>query len=84
MLGVSFWTKDDGEKLVQHILVALSKNKENRNIFYEQIPLAIYKHSYKVYLKQITKDDASEIDTLEDLDNLSKKLSCNKRFTGLY
>lgn len=66
MVGVSYWNKVDGKKLSQDIRLMYA-NKENRGYFWDQVPLELCKENYNVKVRICSPDDASEIDTLDDL-----------------
>lgn len=63
-VGISYWNKEDGNKLSKDIEEAYKKDK---TLFWEQVPLLISKDNYNVSIKQCNKDDVTEIDTYEEL-----------------
>ena len=63
---VSYWTKEDGERLAGHLKEAFQA-PGGRNIFFEAVPLNIYTQEYNVHVRPCTFDDILEIDTLEEL-----------------
>lgn len=66
MVGISYWNKEDGLKLSKHIEEAF-RTPNGRQLFWEQVPLDIFKKDYKVKIKECNDEDIIEIDTLEEL-----------------
>lgn len=62
--GISYWTQEDCIKLRRDLTKAY---KEDDNIFWESIPLDMYKDNYKVEIRQCDKADIMEIDNFYEL-----------------
>ena len=66
-LGISRWTPEDGERLKRHLELEFEK-KNNRNIYWDNIPLLVHADEYRLKIwRQERPDDLIELDTLEDL-----------------
>ena len=65
-IGISYWDEKTASQLV-----SLEKkeffDKNNWDIFWEEIPLNIYKDKFKIQIRKINKDDIVEIDSLDEL-----------------
>ncbi len=71
MFGVSYWTGEDGRRLGEDIPRAF-RQEENRQAFFEAVPLNIFHDHYTVRVRPCTFEDIQEIDTLEELKALDK------------
>lgn len=71
MIGISYTTKNDAEKLRVN-LEEMSKNEKNDQLFWEE---ALFNgpRPIKVFAKEISKDQAFEINTYEQLRELDDK-----------
>ena len=72
MVGISYWNNEDGKKLSKHIEEAFNM-PGGKDLFWEQVPLDIFKDEYKVRIIECEDKDIVEIDTLEELANLDSK-----------
>lgn len=66
MLGISYWDREDGAKLTEHI-DATFKMPGGRDEDWCYVPLVRFKDAYKVYVRECAMDDIEEIDTYEEL-----------------
>ena len=71
MVGISFWSNEDGAKLSKDIAdVYASPGGKER--YWEQVPLVYRKQNYKVELSECFEDDIVEIDTFNELKAIDK------------
>ena len=71
MVGISYWNDTDGKKLSDHIEKTYTM-PGGRERFWEQVPLVVFKDSYKVEIRPCSEDDIVEIDTISDLKKVDK------------
>lgn len=71
MVGISFWSKEDGQKLKEDIEEVFA-TKEGKQLYWEQVPLAICKDRYKVFVRECRFEDIVEIDSFEELQRLDE------------
>lgn len=64
--GFSYWTKEDGRKLREHIPLVYDM-PGGRERFWDQVPLEYFNKEYKVEVRPCTFDDLTEIDTYAEL-----------------
>ena len=69
MVGISYWTEEDGHKLVGDIeqTLAMPGGKER---YWDEVPLTYCADHYDVYVRECTPDDIVEIDTFKELQKL--------------
>ncbi|MBE6563592.1 MAG: phosphocholine cytidylyltransferase family protein [Ruminococcaceae bacterium] len=66
MIGISFWSPEDGEKLSRDLEeVYLGEGGKDR--YWDQVPLHFKKENYKVSVRECKKEDIVEIDSFEEL-----------------
>ncbi len=66
MIGISFWSPEDGEKLSRDLEeVYLGEGGKER--YWDQVPLHFKKENYKVAVRECKKEDIVEIDSFEEL-----------------
>ena len=71
MVGISFWSEEDGKKLVEDIAeVYLSPGGKER--YWEQVPLVYKKERYAVEVRVCRDEDVVEIDTFKELMEIDK------------
>ena len=66
MLGISYWDRNDGAKLCEHI-DATFKMPGGKDEDWCYVPLVSFKDAYKVYVRECAMDDIEEIDTYDEL-----------------
>lgn len=66
LFGVSFWSKEDGERLRRHLTYEF-EIKKNRNIYWDDVALFCYPKEYKLGIREIREGDLMEIDSLAEL-----------------
>lgn len=65
MVGISYWDAEDGKKLSKHLPEAFSE--DGKNLYWEQVPLKVFKSEYKVAVRECKACDIIEIDTFKEL-----------------
>lgn len=70
-VGISYWTKEDGEKLAMDICDKI-KQPGGKEVFWDEVPLKSYKDNYNVYVRECMASDVIEIDTFRELKNFDK------------
>lgn len=66
MLGISYWSREDGARLPAHIDETFSI-PACRNEDWCYVPMFKYKDQYDVYVRPCAEEDIQEIDTFEEL-----------------
>lgn len=66
LLGISFWTQADGRKLRTQLEQAFIRDKL-RDVYWDELPLFLYGGEYKLGVREITRGDCVEVDTLQEL-----------------
>ena len=72
MVGVSFWSPEDGKRLANHLKVIYDR-KDGKQCFWDQVALDFFQDQYKIRVRSCSSWDIAEIDTLVDL----KKVDCS-------
>lgn len=69
MVGISYWTEEDGNKLVGDIekTIAMPGGKER---YWDEVPLTYCANNYEVFVRECSKEDIVEIDTFRELQTL--------------
>lgn len=69
MVGISYWTDEDGRKLVGDIekTINMPGGKER---YWDEVALTYHKDNYDVYVRECSQSDIVEIDTYKDLQKL--------------
>lgn len=65
--GISFWTKEDSEKLRNDYFTVYNEFENGQNYFWDYIPLVLFKDRYNVEIRQCQKSDIIEIDSYHEL-----------------
>lgn len=71
MVGISYWDKEDGAKLKNHIEEAFNM-PGGKERYWEQVALVVFKDQYKVMIKECKAEDIVEIDTFNELKAIDK------------
>lgn len=71
MVGISYWNYEDGMKLQEHIRKAFY-SPGGKELYWEQVPLLIFKDSYSVEVRECHDGDIIEIDTFNELKQIDK------------
>ena len=66
MIGISYWSAEDGRKLREHIARAYEL-PGGRDSYWEQAPLTVFQDQYRVEIVPCTDGDVTEIDTYKEL-----------------
>lgn len=69
MVGISYWTAEDGEKLARHSEKVFNLH-EGKSKYWDEVALSIFKSNYKVKIRECHFEDVTEIDTLEELQTI--------------
>lgn len=64
--GISYWNECDGKRLAEHIRLAYEQ-PGGKELFWEEVPLRIFKSSYHVEILPCSEQDVVEIDTYSEL-----------------
>ena len=71
MIGISYWDKEDGVKLAFDINEAFQM-PGGKELYWEQVPLVVYKKNYQVEVRECMENDVIEIDTFNELKTIDK------------
>ncbi|MBR2749880.1 MAG: NTP transferase domain-containing protein [Clostridiales bacterium] len=71
MVGISYWSKEDGEKLSSDI-GAVYEGPGGKERYWEQVPLVYCRDNYKVAVRECFENDIVEIDTFRELCQIDK------------
>lgn len=66
VIGISYWTEEDGARLVGHIKKVYESPGGKENLW-GQVPLRHYASEYRVSVRECCFDDIVEIDTFKEL-----------------
>ena len=66
MVGISYWNKEDGQKLSEDI-TQVYQSPGGRERYWEQVPLKYCKDNYRVEIRDCLESDIVEIDTFKEL-----------------
>lgn len=69
--GISYWDEESGKKLASDIKDAY-EIPGGKELFWTQIPLAVYHDNYKVEVRECDEGDIVEIDTFRELKEIDK------------
>ena len=75
MVGISFWTPEDGARLAEDIpaTFAMPGGKER---FWDEAPLTYFADKYKVYARECSLADVTEIDSFRELKAIDPTYDC--------
>ena len=71
LYGLSYWNKEDGEKLAVDIEVVYN-SAGGKERYWDQVPLVFCKDHYNVKLRSCSDGDLIEIDTFRELKEIDK------------
>lgn len=66
LYSISRWTAEDGKKLKRHLELEFEE-KENRQIYWDDVALFCHPEEYQLGIRQMHSGDIIEIDNLEEL-----------------
>ena len=69
--GISYWTEEDGAKLVEHIR-EVYQSPGGKERYWDQVPLQYHINDFKISVRECTFDEIVEIDTFNELKELDK------------
>ncbi|MBR6407818.1 MAG: phosphocholine cytidylyltransferase family protein [Clostridia bacterium] len=69
MVGISYWDAEDGAKLSEDIQKAFDM-PGGKNLYWEQIPLVVFRDRYRVCVRECLQGDIVEIDTFDELKHI--------------
>ncbi len=69
LYSVSFWSKEDGERLRKHLTLEF-EIKKNRNIYWDDVAMFCYPEEYKLGIRKIEDGDLVEVDSILELSSL--------------
>ena len=73
MLGLSYWTAGDGARLAA-CANTLYAEEQYRQLYWDEIMLKYHLHECDVYIRECTREDVWEIDTVEELRELEERM----------
>lgn len=71
LYSISRWSENDGKKLKKHLEIEFEE-KENRQIYWDDIAMFCYQEEYKLGIKPMKEGDIVEIDNLSELAQLDE------------
>lgn len=66
MYGISFWNREDGNRLMERIERAI-RLPNGKDRFWDEVALTIYKEDFSIAVRECNADDIIEIDSYEEL-----------------
>ena len=66
LFSISRWTEEDGKKLRRHLELEFIE-KENRQIYWDDVPMFCHPEDYRLGIRQMKEGDITEIDCYEEL-----------------
>ncbi len=69
--GISYWSEQDGQRLTEHLKKAYEM-PGGKELYWEQVPLAVFGSSYQVTIQECNELDVIEIDTYNELKTVDK------------
>lgn len=71
LYSVSRWSLEDGKRLKRHLEIEFDE-KKNRQIYWDDVPMFCYSESYELGIREMSRNDIVEIDSLKELAALDK------------
>lgn len=72
MVGLSYWTAEDGKKLAVDLPRVFGTNEENRQIFWDEVPLHEASGNYGVTVRECDPSHIIEIDSFAELQDVDE------------
>ena len=69
MVGISYWTAEDGKKLINHA-EKVFESPDGKNKYWDEIAFSLFTSEYKIKIRNCSAEDVVEIDTLKELQAL--------------
>lgn len=66
LYSISRWTEEDGRKLKKHLETEF-EIKKNRQIYWDDVAMFVYKNQYELGIMPMNKEDIIEIDSFKEL-----------------
>ena len=66
LYSISRWTAEDGKKLKHHLEIEFEQ-KQNRQIYWDDVAIFCYPEEYQLGIRPMNKDDIIEVDNLSEL-----------------
>ena len=66
LYSVSRWTAEDGKRLKAHLELEFVQ-KQNKNIYWDDIPLFCHRSDYRLGIREMGPSDVVEVDSLREL-----------------
>ena len=73
MLGLSYWTAEDGARLAE-CANELYRDAQYRQLYWDEIALRYYLPEFSIHIRECTRADVWEIDTVEELRELEARI----------
>lgn len=70
MVGLSYWSTEDGARLAEDIAAVFGSGGENRQIFWDDVPLRLRAESYDVHVRACDASCVVEIDSFAELQRI--------------
>lgn len=70
-VGISFWDENAGKRLCNHLKEAYEQ-PGGKELYWDQVPLRMYKGEYNVEVRECLETDIIEIDTFNELKKIDK------------
>ena len=70
-VGISYWCDDDGKNLCNHLKEAFDM-PGGKELFFEAVPLTVFRNSFSVKIDECNEDDIIEIDSFNELKAIDK------------
>ena len=74
LYSISRWNSEDGKRLKQHLEIEFEE-KNNTQIYWDDIPMFCYPFDYKLGITKMNKEDVVEIDSIEELAKIDSSYS---------
>lgn len=75
MVGISYWTPEDGARLAEDI-PATFEMPGGRERFWDEAPLTYFADRYRVYIRECSLSDVTEIDSFRELKAIDPAYGC--------
>lgn len=72
LYSISRWNTEDGKKLKRHLEIEFEE-KENRQIYWDDVAMFHHFDDYRLGVRKMKKDDIIEIDSLSELADIDEK-----------
>lgn len=72
MVGLSYWSKDDGRRLSEDLPDVFYANDKGRQIFWDDVALDQRPDQYTITIRECNPEDIVEIDTFQELQDIDQ------------